>query len=97
MECVMMVKKHVGLAPFEEGGEVLLEKLSRQHDCGLFVVANHTKSKPDNLVFGRMFDHRIYDMVELGIESFRSIQSFAASAAMVQGAKVSGTDFWTNK
>ena len=83
-----MTRKHVGLAPFEEGGEVELEKLSERYDCGLFVVANHTKSKPHNLVFGRFFDHRIYDLVELGIVEFQSISDFAPASALPQGIKV---------
>ena len=83
-----MSRKHVGLAPFEDGGEVQLEQLSRKYDCGLFVVANHTKSKPHNLVFGRFFDHRIYDMIELGVTEFQSIQGFASRTSFPQGLKV---------
>lgn len=83
-----MCRKHVGLAPFEDGGEMGLEGLSAKYDCGLFVVANRTKSKPDNLVFGRFFDHRIYDMIELGITRFQSIQETATHESFPQGLKV---------
>ena len=90
MECVIMGKKHVGLALSEEGREVYQEKLSGQYACGLFVVTNHTRSKPDNFVFSRPLDHRIYCVVELKVESFLSIQLFTTSAATVQGTKAKG-------
>eukprot|EP00897_Mesotaenium_endlicherianum_P010516 jgi/Mesen1/9493/ME000063S08948 len=34
---------------------------------------SHSKKRPDNLVVGRMFDHHVYDMLELGVERFTSI------------------------
>lgn len=88
MESVLLSRRHIGLAPFEDGGEIYLEKLSQKHDAGFFVVANHTKSKPHNLVFGRFYDHRIYDMVELGIEHFTSLDAFAAQTKIPEGTKV---------
>ena len=37
---------------------------------------SHSKKRPDNLVIGRMYDHHIYDLVEVGVENFKSIESF---------------------
>lgn len=37
---------------------------------------SHSKKRPNNLVLGRTYDHHIYDLVEVGIENFRSIESF---------------------
>ncbi|RWV95765.1 hypothetical protein GW17_00041577, partial [Ensete ventricosum] len=37
---------------------------------------SHSKKRPNNLVFGRMFDHHIYDLVEVGVDNFRPIESF---------------------
>ncbi|RWW28462.1 hypothetical protein GW17_00007063 [Ensete ventricosum] len=37
---------------------------------------SHSKKRPNNLVLGRMFDHHIYDLVEVGVENFRPIESF---------------------
>ena len=57
--------------------------------AGLFVIDSHSKKRPHNLIFGRMFDHRLYDMLELGVESVRSIKSFGKAGVSVQaGNKV---------
>lgn len=53
------------------------------------MVDSHSKKRPHNLIFGRMFDHRLYDLLELGVEKFRSIKSFGSAGLSVQaGNKV---------
>ena len=53
------------------------------------MVDSHSKKRPHNLIFGRMFDHRLYDLLEVGVEKFRSIKSFGTAGASVQaGNKV---------
>lgn len=37
---------------------------------------SHTKKRPNNLVIGRTYDHHIYDLVEVGVENFKSMESF---------------------
>lgn len=37
---------------------------------------SHSKKRPDNLVIGRTYDHHIYDLIEVGIENFKSMHSF---------------------
>lgn len=37
---------------------------------------SHSKKRPDNLVIGRMYDHHIYDLVEVGVENFKPMESF---------------------
>lgn len=40
-------------------------------------------------MYHRFFDHRLYDLLELGVEKYRGIREFAAAAASVQaGNKV---------
>ncbi|KAL0374936.1 UNVERIFIED_CONTAM: Ribosome production factor 2 [Sesamum radiatum] len=37
---------------------------------------SHSKKRPNNLVIGRTYDHHIYDLIEVGVENFRSMGSF---------------------
>mmetsp|Transcript_35195 Transcript_35195/g.47553 ORF Transcript_35195/g.47553 Transcript_35195/m.47553 type:complete len:337 (-) Transcript_35195:72-1082(-) len=50
-----------------------MEFLCEKNDCSLFVLANHSKKRPHNLVFGRTFDGHILDMVELGIMGAKTL------------------------
>ena len=46
--------------------------------CSWFLqYGSHSKKRPDNLVIGRTYDHHIYDLVEVGVENFKSMQSFS--------------------
>lgn len=40
-------------------------------------LGSHSKKRPNNLVFGRTYDHHIYDLVEVGVENFKSTESFS--------------------
>jgi len=42
----------------------------------LFVIGSHTKKRPNNLIFGRMFNHQLLDMFELGVTAFKGLGSF---------------------
>lgn len=35
-----------------------------------------SKKRPDNLVLGRMYEHELLDMVELGIKQYKGLQDF---------------------
>ncbi|XP_057536917.1 ribosome production factor 2 homolog [Amaranthus tricolor] len=74
---VKYTRKNDNIRPFEAGGETNLEFFSQKTDCSLFVFGSHSKKRPDNLVIGRFYDHHVYDLVELGVENFRSLQSFS--------------------
>jgi ribosome production factor 2 len=43
---------------------------SGKNDAGMFVVGHSTKKRPNGMVFIRMFDGRVLDMVEMGIEGY---------------------------
>jgi len=64
--------------PFED--ESSLEFFSQKNDASLIVVGTHSKKRPHNLVFARMFEHQVMDMMELGIES-------ATAMGKIKGAK----------
>ncbi|KAI5673025.1 hypothetical protein M9H77_13389 [Catharanthus roseus] len=65
------------IKPFESSGETSLEFFSVKTDCSIFVLGSHSKKRPNNLVFGRTYDHHIYDLVEVGVENFKSTESFS--------------------
>uniref|UniRef100_A0A251VH76 Ribosome production factor 2 homolog n=2 Tax=Helianthus annuus TaxID=4232 RepID=A0A251VH76_HELAN len=68
-------RRNDNIRPFESGGETSLEFYSLKTDCSLFVYGSHSKKRPDNLVIGRTYDHHIYDLVEIGVENFKSMSS----------------------
>ncbi|KAL9274563.1 Ribosome production factor 2-like protein [Drosera capensis] len=70
-------RKNDNIRPFESGGDTSLEFFSLKTDCSLFIFGSHSKKRPDNLVIGRCYDHHIYDLVEVGVENFRSMASFS--------------------
>jgi len=72
---VLKYNKRNSLHPFEDATS--LEFFSDKSDCGLFAFGSHTKKRPNNLVLGRLFDHHLLDMYELGIEDYKSIHEFA--------------------
>jgi len=67
-------RKNVLPTPFES--ETSLEFYSNKSDCSLFVYGSHSKKRPHNLVFGRMFNHHLLDMVELEISQMNSLENF---------------------
>jgi len=69
-------KKNDSIRPFESGGESSLEFFSLKTDCSLIVYGSHSKKRPDNLLLGRTYDHHIYDLVEVGVENYKSMESY---------------------
>lgn len=49
--------------------------MCNKYDCSLFVMGMHSKKRPNNIVIGRLHDHEILDMHELGIENYVSMHS----------------------
>lgn len=74
-KAIKYTKKNDSVRPFEGGGETSLEFLSQKTDCSLFAFGSHSKKRPNNLVFGRMFDHHVFDMLEVGIDKYKSIEA----------------------
>ncbi|KAI7852881.1 Brix domain-containing protein [Circinella umbellata] len=63
----ILFSKKNELKPFED--ESKLEFFSRKNDASLIVVGSHSKKRPHNLTFIRMFEHQVLDMYELGVEN----------------------------
>lgn len=66
--------KKNNLYPFEDATQI--EFYSDKCDASLFVFGSHSSKRPDNLVIGRLFNHRMLDMVEFGVKDFKSLDSF---------------------
>jgi len=65
------------IRPFEDANK--LEFFGKKLDASLFVFGNHNKKRPNNMVFGRMYDHHLLDMIELGLDAFTPIHEFKNS------------------
>ncbi|KAF9011859.1 Brix-domain-containing protein [Cyathus striatus] len=53
-----------------------LEFWSEKNDASLFVIGQTTKKRPHGLTFVRMYDGRVLDMIEVGVEKFLSMSEF---------------------
>ncbi|XP_077343236.1 ribosome production factor 2 homolog [Lithobates pipiens] len=71
--CVLYKKKNM-TRPFED--QTSVEFFSKKSDCSLFVFGSHNKKRPNNLIFGRMYDFHVLDMIELGMEKYVSLKEF---------------------
>jgi len=71
-------KKRNAIHPFEDATS--LEFLTNKSNCSLFVHGSHSKKRPNNLTFGRVFDFNILDMIEVHVEKFIPIEDFKGPA-----------------
>lgn len=62
------------IRPFEDTSS--LDFWSQKNDASLFVVGQSTKKRPDGMIFVRMFDYRVLDMCEVGIENYKAMSEF---------------------
>ena len=68
--------------PFDENSTSLqsIEFWAGKNDASLFVFGHSTKKRPNGLTFIRLFDGRIFDMVEVGVDNFVGMTEFTVSA-----------------
>jgi len=69
------------IRPFEDCTK--LEFYSKKLDASLFVFGSHNKKRPNNMVFGRMHDYHVLDMMELGLDAFTSLNEFKTGKVAV--------------
>ncbi|KAF9782455.1 Brix domain-containing protein [Thelephora terrestris] len=60
------------IRPFEDHSS--LEFWALKNDASIFVVGQNSKKRPDNLTFARIFDNRLLDMCEVGVENIVSME-----------------------
>ncbi len=68
------------IRPFEDASK--LEHWCKKMDASLFLFGSHNKKRPDNLVFGRLHDFNMLDMIEFGIDQYHSLASFKNAKVM---------------
>ena len=70
--------------PFDDTSS--LEFFASKNDASLFVTGLHSKKRPHDLVLTRMFDGRVLDMLELGIEGFVSMAQIPVSLVFFEAS-----------
>ncbi|KAJ3517015.1 hypothetical protein NMY22_g14064 [Coprinellus aureogranulatus] len=53
-----------------------LEFWSAKNDASMFVIGQTTKKRPNGMTFVRMFDGRVLDMIEVGVEGYKPMSEF---------------------
>jgi len=66
--------KKTELRPFENN--VSIEFLAQKNDASLWVLGSHSKKRPHNLTFGRMYDGHVLDILEFGLENYKGLHEF---------------------
>ncbi|RDX40908.1 Brix-domain-containing protein [Lentinus brumalis] len=66
--------KKNAVRPFEDASS--LEFWSQKNDAGMFVVGQSTKKRPHGMTFVRMFDYKVLDMCEVGVDDWKSMAEF---------------------
>ncbi|CAG8731343.1 116_t:CDS:2, partial [Funneliformis mosseae] len=79
-DAINFTKKN-NIHPFDD--DTSLNFFCEKNDTSLFVVGSHTKKRPNNLTFIRMFDGQILDMIEVGIENAKSLKEFKTSKCAI--------------
>ena len=75
-DAIAFSKKNT-IRPFEDASS--LDFWSQKNDASFFVVGQSTKKRPDGLTLARMFDGRVLDMCELGVQKFAGMSEFKVS------------------
>ncbi|KAI9482866.1 MAG: Brix domain-containing protein [Benjaminiella poitrasii] len=65
------------LKPFED--EEKLEFFSQKNDSAHLIVGTHSKKRPHNLTFVRMFNHQLLDMYEFGLENAKAMSTIGGA------------------
>jgi ribosome production factor 2 len=86
--------------PFEDVSR--LESTCSKQGHNLFVFGSSSKKRPFRIIFGRLFDSRLLDMIEYNVKDYRQLNSFHASKReAVLGSKplviFQGAAFETNE
>jgi ribosome production factor 2 len=72
--------------PFDSDSDstASIEFWASKNDASLFVIGQTTKKRPHGLTFVRMYDGRILDMLEVGVDSWISLAEFKVSRLLLK-------------
>lgn len=82
-----LLSKNNPISAFEHAGKNSIEFLCTKNDSTLFAIGSHNKKRPSNLVLGRLFDHQILDVVELGVVQYKGLQDYRGAPKKRVGSK----------
>lgn len=82
-----LLSKNNVIQTFDDEGQRSLEFLMTKNDCSLFALASHNKKRPNNLCIGRMFDRHILDVIEVGVERYKSLMDYKGCPKKRIGSK----------
>jgi|TARA_B110000091_G_scaffold42713_1_gene46432 ribosome production factor 2 len=71
--------------------ESSLEFLCDKNDAAISIVATHSKKRPHNLQFCRIFDGHVLDKIEVGIDNFISVEDHRAIAGSARTSTAIGS------
>ncbi|KAL1678624.1 Brix domain-containing protein [Schizophyllum commune] len=74
-DAVSFSKKNI-VHPFEPQGTQSLEFWAQKNDASVFLVGQTSKKRPNNLTFVRMYDYRVLDVIEVGVDKFVPMSDF---------------------
>ena len=74
--------KKNAIHPFDQDSSSLssIEFWGGKNDASLFLFGHSTKKRPHGLTFIRLYDGRVLDMIEVGVDKFMSITDFQVSS-----------------
>ncbi|KAK0557226.1 rRNA-binding ribosome biosynthesis protein rpf2 [Tilletia horrida] len=81
-EAIAFNKKN-SILPFEDDASLCF--FSQKNDASLLVVGSSQKKRKDNLIWVRMFDHQVLDILEMGI-----LESIPMNAPLFKGVSKPG-------
>jgi ribosome production factor 2 len=70
--------KKNSIQPFTDSSS--LEFWAQKNDTSLFLIGQTTKKRPNGLTLARMYDGKVLDMCEFGVDKFVSMTEFKVCA-----------------
>ena len=67
-ESKLFLRNTHDIYPFDDPSK--LEAMANKYDSALFVLGNHQKKRPENIIFGRLYAEHLLDMIEFGMTNY---------------------------